>query len=308
MTAVARRCLDVTDFAADEIELILAMAERPAAALGSPLATHGVPEGVALIFEKPSNRTRHSMEIAVAQLGGHPVYTRGEEVGLDSREPVEDVGRIMAGYHRVIAARVFAHAVVERLAAAAPATPIVNMLSDHSHPLQAFADALTMQQVFGELAGKTVAYVGDYNNVARSLGEICARLGMHVRFGCPPGFAADDGELERMLLLGAASVEQTGRPTDAVAGAHAVHTDTWVSMGQEADKEARRQAFEGFTVDQAMMSGADPNAVFMHCLPAYRGLEVAADVIDGPRSVVYQQGHNRLHAARAVLAFLLGVR
>jgi ornithine carbamoyltransferase len=308
VTAVARRCLDVTDFSADEIALILAIAERSPAALGSPLATHGVPEGVALIFEKPSNRTRHSMEIAVAQLGGHPVYTRGEEVGLDSREPVEDVARIMAGYHRVIAARVFAHAVVERLAAAAPDTPIVNMLSDRSHPLQAFADALTMQQVFGDLAGKTVAYVGDYNNVARSLGEICAGLGMHVRFGCPPGFAAADRELERMLLLGAASVEQTGRPAEAVAGAHAVHTDTWVSMGQEADKEARRQAFEGFTVDQAMMSGADPNAVFMHCLPAYRGLEVAADVIDGPQSVVYQQGHNRLHAARAVLAFLLGVR
>ena len=308
MNAAVRSCLDVTDFSADDVALILAMAERPPAELDRPLARQGVPEGVALIFEKPSNRTRHSMEIAVAQLGGHPVYTRGEEVGLDSREPVEDVARIMAGYHRVIAARVFEHAVVERLAVAAPGTPIVNMLSDHSHPLQAFADGLTMRQVFGDLAGKTVAYVGDYNNVARSLGEICALLGMHVRFGCPSGFAADDVELERILLLGAASVEQTGRPIEAVAGAHAVHTDTWVSMGQEVDKEARRQAFEGFTVDAAMMSSADPNAVFMHCLPAYRGLEVATDVIDGKQSVVYQQGHNRLHAARAVLAFLLGVR
>jgi ornithine carbamoyltransferase len=308
VTAGVRSCLDVTDFAADDVALILAMAERPPAELGSPLAAHGVPEGVALIFEKPSNRTRHSMELAVAQLGGHPVYTRGEEVGLDSREPVEDVARIMAGYHRVIAARVFEHAVVERLAAAAPGTPIVNMLSDHSHPLQAFADALTMRQMLGEPAGKTVAYVGDYNNVARSLAEISALLGMHVRLGCPPGFAADDGELERILLLGAASVEQTGRPIEAVAGAHAVHTDTWVSMGQEADKDARRQAFEGFTVDMAMMARADPHAVFMHCLPAYRGLEVAADVIDGPQSVVFRQGHNRLHAARAVLAFLVGVR
>jgi ornithine carbamoyltransferase len=308
MNSAVRSCLDVPDFSADDVRLILGLAELPPAALGSPLARHGVPEGVALIFEKPSNRTRHSMEIAVVQLGGHPVYTRGDEVGFDSREPVEDVARIMAGYHSVIAARVFEHAVVERLAAAAPATPIVNMLSDHSHPLQAFADALTMQQLLGGLAGKIVAYVGDYNNVARSLGEVCALLGMHVRFGCPPAFAPDDAELERILLLGAASVAQTGRPSEAVVGAHAVHTDTWVSMGQEADKEARRQAFEGFTVDTAMMANADPNAVFMHCLPACRGLEVAADVIDGPRSAVYRQGHNRLHAARAVLAFLLGVR
>ena len=304
----ARGCLDVTDFSADEVARILALAELPPAALGKPLERGGICGGVALIFEKPSNRTRHSMEMAVAQLGGHPVYTRGEEIGFDTREPVEDVARIMAGYHTVIAARVFSHAGVERLAAAAPETPVVNMLSDHSHPLQAFADALTMQQRLGDLRGKTVAYVGDYNNVSRSLGEICALLGAHLRFACPPGFAADDAELERLLLLGAASVEQTGRPGEAVAGAHAVHTDTWVSMGQEADKEARRQAFEGFTVDPAMMSGADPGAVFMHCLPAYRGFEVAADVIDGPRSVVFQQGHNRLHAARAVLAFLLNAQ
>ncbi len=201
----------------------------------------------------------------------------------------------------------FSHSVVERLAAAA-SVPVVNMLSDRSHPLQAFADALTMQQCLGDLDGKTVAYVGDYNNVSRSLAEISAMLGMHVRLACPAGFDADDAELERIQLLGAVSVAQTGRPTDAVAGAHAVHTDTWVSMGQEDDKAARRQAFEGFTVDETMMSGADASAVFMHCLPAYRGFEVSADVIDGPRSVVYQQGHNRLHSARGILAFLAGVR
>lgn len=298
-----RSLLDVPDMSADEVAAILDLAERPIASLGRPLDG----QGVALIFEKPSNRTRHSMEMAVVQLGGHPVYTRGEEVGFDTREPVEDIAKIMSGYHGMIAARVFSHAVVERLAAAAD-VPIVNMLSDHSHPLQAYADALTMRQCLGGLDGKTVAYVGDYNNVARSLAEISALLGMHVRFGCPPGFAADDAELERILLLGAASVEQTARPHEAVVGAHAVHTDTWVSMGQEDDKEARRQAFEGFTVDDAMMSAADPAAVFMHCLPAYRGFEVTADVIDGPRSVAIQQGHNRLHSARAVLAFLTSHR
>jgi len=202
---------------------------------------------------------------------------------------------------------VFSHDIVERLAAAA-SVPVVNMLSDRSHPLQAVADALTMQQRLGDLTGQTVAYVGDYNNVARSLGEISALLGMHVRLGCPAGFDADDAELERLLLLGAASVEQLPQPTAAVVGAHAVHTDTWVSMGQEDDKEARRQAFEGFTVDEAMMAKADAAAIFLHCLPAYRGFEVTADVIDGRRSVVFEQGHNRMHAARAVLAFLLGVR
>jgi ornithine carbamoyltransferase len=165
-----------------------------------------------------------------------------------------------------------------------------------------------MQQCLGELAGKTVAYVGDFNNVARSLAEISALLGMHVRFACPHGFDAPLVELERFGLLGAASVEQSTRPAEAVEGAHAVHTDTWVSMGQEAEKRERLQQFEGYMVDTDMMALADPQAVFMHCLPAYRGIEVAADVIDGPQSVVFQQGHNRLHAARGAMAFLFGVR
>lgn len=300
---MTRSFLDVTDCAPDEIRSILDIAGRDPATLGRPLEG----KGAALIFEKPSNRTRQSTEMAVVQLGGHPVYTRGEEVGFDTRETVEDIARIMEGYHSLIAARVFDHRIVERLGAAA-SVPIVNMLSDRSHPLQAVADALTMHDRLGELAGLTVAYVGDYNNVARSLGEISAMLGMHVRLGCPPGFAADDAEIERILLLGAASVEQFGRASEAVVGAHAVHTDTWVSMGQEDDKEARRQTFEGFTVDAAMMASADAGAIFMHCLPAYRGFEVTADVIDGPQSVVFEQGHNRMHAARAVMAFLLGVR
>jgi ornithine carbamoyltransferase len=303
MTATARHLLDITDFTAHEVREILALAGQPVVTLDRPLAG----KGVALIFEKPSNRTRHSMEMAVFQLGGHPVYTRGEEVGFDTREPVEDIARILEGYHAIIAARVFDHLTVTRMAAVVD-VPVVNMLSDHSHPLQAFADALTMQQCLGELAGKTVAYVGDFNNVARSLAEICSMLGMHIRFACPHGFDAPLAELERFSLLGAASVEQSTRPAEAVTAAHAVHTDTWVSMGQEDDKQQRIQQFEGFTVDRDTMALADASAVFMHCLPAYRGLEVTADVIDGAQSVVFQQGHNRLHAARGAMAFLLGVR
>jgi ornithine carbamoyltransferase len=302
---VTRHLLDVTDVTPDEIGRILDLAEMPIEALDRPLETGSVRLGAALLFEKPSTRTRHSMEMAVVQLGGHPIATRADEVGLDTREPVEDVARILAGYHAVIAARVFDHGVLARMAGVVE-VPVVNMLSDRSHPLQAFADALTMRQRLGPLTGLTVAWVGDYNNVARSLGEIGAALGMHLRYACPVGYDADDAELERLRLLGAASVEQSGRAADAVVGAHAVHTDTWVSMGQEADTQERRSAFEGFRVDAPMMAAADPGAVFMHCLPAYRGIEVAADVIDGPQSAVFQQGHNRLHAARGALAFLLG--
>jgi ornithine carbamoyltransferase len=303
---MTRHLLDIADLAPDEIRAILELAAEPAGDLRHPLSG----QGAALIFEKPSNRTRHSMEMAVAQLGGHPVYTRGDEIGLGTRESVEDVARIMVGYHAVIAARVFEHSTVVRFAASVDDVgadvSVVNMLSDHSHPLQALADALTMQQLLGDLDGRTVAYVGDYNNVARSLAEVSLLLGMCVRLGCPPGFAASDAELERLALIGSGDVQQSGRGVDAVAGAHAVHTDTWVSMGQEDEKEERRRQFEGFTVDAEMMSIADPEAIFLHCLPAYRGFEVTADVIDGPRSAVFQQGHNRMHSARGALAFLRG--
>lgn len=300
---MTRHLLEITDLTAGDVRAVLDLAGRDPHSLGRPLAG----QGAALVFEKPSTRTRHSMEMAVVSLGGHPVYTRGEEVGFDVREPVEDVTRILQGYHGLLAARVFDHDVLRRMVAVAD-VPVVNMLSDHAHPLQALADGLTMEQVIGPLAGRTVAWVGDYNNVARSLGEICARLGAHVRYGCPVGFAAADAELERLALLGAASVTQTHRPTEAVDGADAVHADTWVSMGQEDDKAARRRAFEGFTVDEALMKSAAAGAVFMHCLPAYRGLEVSPEVMDGPRSVVLRQGHNRLHSARGLLAFLSGVR
>ncbi|MSO39082.1 MAG: ornithine carbamoyltransferase, partial [Ilumatobacteraceae bacterium] len=217
-----KHLLNITDLDIDEIHQVLELAQRQPSSLGYPLrSSDGTPIGAALIFEKPSNRTRHSMEIAVVQLGGHPIYTRGEEVGLDTREPVEDVAQIMSGYHGLIAARVFKHGIVERLASAS-SVPVINMLSDFSHPLQGLADALTMVQEFGSLSGKTVAYVGDYNNVARSLGEICLMLGAHYRLACPEGYDASSDELQRISSLGSGSIEQSSRPQEIVAGAHAV--------------------------------------------------------------------------------------
>lgn len=297
-----RHFLEVTDLSPAELREVLALSTAPIDDLGHPLS--GL--GAALIFEKPSNRTRQSMEMAVVQLGGHPIYTRGDEVGFDTRETVEDVTQIMAGYHALLAARVFDHAVVARMAAVSPA-PVVNMLSDHSHPLQALADVLTMLEEFGDLSGRTIAYVGDFNNVARSLAQACVMLGADVRFGCPVGYDASEEELCEIDALGPGTVTQHSDPLVAVAGADAVHTDTWTSMGQEMEKAQRMEVFGHYQVNEGLMAGAGSGSIFMHCLPAYRGLEVAADVIDGPRSRVYRQGHNRMHAARGLLAFLLAV-
>lgn len=296
--------LDVTDLDPSSLAAVLDLAERDAL----PQVLSG--RGVALVFEKPSNRTRHSSELAVVQLGGHPVYTRGEEIGLDTRESVEDVTRVLAGYHAVLAARVLDHRSLVRMAAVSD-VPVVNLLSDVSHPLQAVADVLTMRQVHGDLSGRTVAYVGDYCNVARSLAEACLLLGADVSLGCPEEFGPGSAELDRLAAIGSAAgaaVRWSADPAVAVAGAVAVHTDTWVSMGKESEKAARLAAFGSYSVDEQLMAHALPGAGFYHCMPAYRGLEVSAAVIDGPSSHVIRQAHNRMHAARAVLAWLLGVR
>ena len=299
---MTRHFLSTTDLSAAEQQHVLDLARKPIESLGTPLRG----QGAALIFEKPSNRTRHSMEMAVVQLGGHPVYTKGEEIGLDVREPIEDVAAVMSGYHSVIGARVFAHSTVERLANAS-AVPVVNMLSDLQHPLQALADVLTMIEEFGSLAGKTVAYVGDYNNVARSLAQASALCGAHVRIGCPSGYHPSAEELDLLRTLGAASVRFSNSMDEAVEGAHAVHTDTWTSMGQEAESGKREHDFSGWTVSSSTMARAQDGAIFMHCLPAHRGMEVASDVIDGPSSRIVRQAHNRMHAARGLLAFLMEV-
>ncbi|MBM3639641.1 MAG: ornithine carbamoyltransferase [Actinobacteria bacterium] len=297
---MTRHFLDITDVNAAELTALIDAAKRPSEDLGRPLAA----KGVALIFEKPSNRTRHSSEMAVVQLGGHPVYTRGEEIGFDVRESVEDIGRILAGYHAIVAVRVFSHSTLQRLAAVSDA-PIVNLLSDHSHPLQACADVLTMQQHVGPISDLRVAWLGDYNNVARSLGEAVCLLGGSMSFGCPEGFAPESAELSRLSSLGG-SVSYDIDPAVAVTGADVIHTDTWVSMGQESDAAARHKVFVPYGVTEQLMMKASKGAKFMHCMPAHRGEEVSAEVFDGPRSLVIEQGHNRMHAARAVFAFVSG--
>lgn len=300
MTAVARHFLEVDDLTAGELAEVLDLAEEP----HPPAVMAG--RGMALLFEKPSLRTRHATEMAVVQLGGHPLTLRGEEVSLESREPVADVARVLSAYHAVVGARVFAHRTVEALARAA-SVPVVNLLSDASHPCQALADLLTLRQHFGELKGLTVAYVGDHNNVARSLSLAAAMAGAAVRLACPPGHAPSAADLDRLAaVVGAgADVAVTARPAEAASGADVVYTDVWTSMGQEAETAARRCAFEGFTVDETLMAEAASGAVFLHCLPAHRGEEVAAGVIDGPASLVWRQAENRMHATRGLLRWLL---
>jgi ornithine carbamoyltransferase len=259
--------------------------------------------GVTALFEKPSARTRISIEMAVATLGGHPIYVRAEEVNLDVRESVEDVARTMASMCAVIAARVFDHHTLERMVAVVD-VPVVNLLSDTAHPCQALADLLTLREHFGDLEGRRIAYVGDGNNVAASLAYAAALSGVELAVASPEGFELDAHVVDRARNLGRA-VELSNDPYEAVRGADAVYTDVWTSMGQENEREQRLRAFKGWTIDDALLEAAAPGAIFMHCLPAHRGEEVTDAVLEGPHSVVWQQAGNRMHSARALLVNLL---
>ena len=260
-------------------------------------------KGVALVFEKPSARTRNSGEMAVVGLGGHPVTIRQDEISIDRRESAEDVARTLASFHAILAARVFDHTVLERMAAAVD-IPIVNLLSDRAHPCQALADLLTIRELLGALEGRRVAYVGDGNNVAASLAFGAALTGLELIVSSPVGYELDDLVVDRARNLGGV-VELISDPHEAVKGVDVIYTDTWTSMGEEAEAEIRHEAFRGWQVDDALMAAAGPDAHFLHCLPAHRGDEVAASVIDGPASAVWEQAANRMHAARALFAFLM---
>jgi ornithine carbamoyltransferase len=278
-----RHLLSIRDLAAADLRAILDMAQRPC-----PRVLED--KGVALYFEKPSARTRNSMEMAAAQLGGHPIYLQPAELGIGTRESVADVTHTLACYHAIIAARVFDHGLLEQMAAV-NAAPVLNMLSATDHPLQALADLLTIEQLLGRLAGVRVAFIGEGNNVSRSLGEACALAGAEFVIAAPEGHGLD-------------SVRNAVDPAEAVEGADIVYTDVWVSMGGEDSRE-RRALFEPYQVDEALMALA-PGAWFMHCLPARRGEEVTAPVIDGPRSAVWRQAENRMHTARGAMLWMLG--
>ncbi len=296
------KCLELDDLDVARVERIL---QRAVAWKESPRDVPRVLDGcgVAALFQKPSARTRSSVEMAVYTLGGHPIYIRGEEVGIDTRETAEDVTLTLAGYCAVLAARVFDHGLLERMTAVSP-VPVVNLLSDRAHPCQALADLLTLREELDGVEGRRLVYVGDGNNVAASLAFAAALSGLELVVASPPGYELDDDVVDRARNLGGA-IELTADPIDAVRGADAVYTDVWTSMGQEEEAAQRRSAFEGYSVDEALMEVASPEARVLHCLPAHRGEEISAGVIDGPQSLVWQQAENRMHAMRGLLSVLV---
>ncbi len=263
---------------------------------------------LALLFEKPSLRTRVSFELAMKQLGGEALYLSPLEVGLGKREAVADVARVLDRYVNVMAVRTFSHARLEELAQNC-AIPVINALSDSEHPCQALADLLTLYEIKGKLAGLKLAYIGDGNNVAASLILACSMMGMHFSIASPPGYELDSGVVEEAWGYAAESGSQLRRvtqPEEAVEGADAVYTDTWTSMGQEAETAKRLADFASYQVDSRLMGMARADAVFMHCLPAHRGQEVTYEVMESLASVVFEQAENRLHIQKAVLAQILG--
>jgi ornithine carbamoyltransferase len=261
---------------------------------------------LAMIFEKPSLRTRVSFTVAMNHLGGTAMMLRSEEVGLGKREPVKDVARVLAGMCDGIMARTFEHEKVTELAKWSN-VPVINGLTDFSHPCQAMADLMTVREHFGDLEGRTVAYIGDGNNMARSLATACGRFGMRFVIASPSAYQLDDADVDRIM----SQVPQmdfvvSHDPEEAVRDADVVYTDTWVSMGQETEKEQRIHDFAGFQVDEKLMSIAPRHAIVLHCLPAYRGLEISDDVIEGPQSKVFPQAENRLHFQKGLVAVVMG--
>ena len=263
---------------------------------------------VALLFEKPSLRTRVSFQIGIQELGGYSLYLSPEEVGLGSREPVADVARVLSGYVDCIVARVFSHDHLVEMAENAT-VPVINGLSDLEHPCQAISDMVTISEHQGELPGLKLAFVGDGNNVARSLCLGLPAVGMTFAIATPPGYQLDQATLElaRERANGnGAVVQAVTDPQDAVLGADVVYTDVWASMGQEGEANRRRLDFQGYTVDAELLAKAKPSAKFMHDMPAHYGEEVAPGMLEHPQSLAYQQAHNRLHGQKAVLELLLG--
>lgn len=297
-----RDFLAIPDFSTEELHALFVLAERMRAGAydRKPLAG----KSLAMIFMKASTRTRVSFEVGTWQLGGHALFLSPKDVQLGRGEPIADTARVLSRYVDGIMIRTYRHTEVQELAVHA-SIPVINGLTDLLHPCQILADVLTIRQHLGsELRDKVVAWVGDGNNVANSWINAAARLGFELRLACPAGY-----EPNAELLAAARSrttVSVVRDPAEAVQGAHVVNTDVWASMGQEDEQEARRAAFAGYVVDEALMQRAQREAIFLHCLPAHRGEEVSAEVIDGPQSRVWDEAENRLHIQKAIMAVLIG--
>jgi ornithine carbamoyltransferase len=301
-----RNFLDLIDLKTDDLNHLLSEAAR----LKSDFKAGDRPPLLAgrvlgMIFEKQSLRTRVSFEAAMAQLGGRSIFLSATDGPIGQRESVPDFARILSEYVDAVVLRVFSHKTLEEFAAHSR-IPVINGLSDLAHPCQALGDLLTIQEVFGSIKGRTIVFVGDGNNVARSLALACGKLGARFILSAPEGYRFDDSFLQifrRQAPQG--ELSQDGAPSHAVANADVIYTDVWTSMGQEAEHERRLRHFAGFQVDAALLAKSPKQARLMHCLPAHRGEEVSAEAIDGDRSVVFQQAGNRMHAQKAVLVWLL---
>ncbi len=301
--------LAISDYPSQELQDLLDLAEELKAEWKSggnkPILQGKV---LAMIFQKPSLRTRVSFDMAMRHLGGDALYLSPAEIGLGKRESIADVARVISGYVQAVMARVFAHEHVVELAKWS-SIPVINGLSDYNHPCQAMADALTIQEEFGTLKGINVTYVGDGNNVAVSLMHVCAKLGANFTIANPEGYdmpAESIAEARKFAAESGSALAFLRDPHEAVKGAQVIYTDTWTSMGQEAEADRRAKVFPPYQVNAALVAEAAPEAIVMHCLPAHRGQEITDEVADGPHSRLFPQAHNRLHAQKAILAQLLG--
>jgi ornithine carbamoyltransferase len=300
-----RDCLTLAEFTREEARLVLDEAVRLKGLQRSRIPFRPLRgRTLAMVFQKPSNRTRVSFEVGMYQLGGHALHLLPQEIQIGKRETPSDTGRVLARYIDAIMVRTFDHAEVEELAGAAE-VPVINGLTDQHHPCQALADLLTVREEFGGLEGVEISYVGDGNNVAHSLAIACALTGARLTIAHPEGHAPDPGVVDLAASLGAAPT-LTGDPREAAVGARVLYTDVWASMGQEDEAEERKKRLAPYQVDEELMALAADDAIFLHCLPAHRGEEVTAGVIDGPQSRVFDQAENRLHAQKALLYLLLG--
>jgi ornithine carbamoyltransferase len=296
-----RHFLAIPDFTRPELIALFALADRMRTGKYKKKPLAG--KSLAMIFMKSSTRTRVSFEVGAWQLGGHALFLSPRDIQLGRGEPIADTARVLSRYVDGIMIRTFAHAEVEELARYAT-VPVINGLTDLVHPCQILADLLTVKQHLGGWAGKRIAWIGDGNNVANSWINAAYRLGFELTLACPQGYDPDPAILER--AQGAAKVRVVRDPAEAAAGAHVVNTDVWASMGQEEEQAKRARAFAGYEVNNGLMRLAAKDAIFLHCLPAHRGEEVSASVIDGPASRVWDEAENRLHVQKAVMAVLMG--